>query len=98
MNLWQEADRITLLGVEMYGFGLYVAIGAIFAAVTMGVLSWAREMKKGTAPLLMCFSIVLGIVCSRLVFLVKNEKALVPDRGIKVFWHAQLRSSATHAV
>ena len=74
MKLWEEAEKVVFLGVEMYGFGLYVALGVLFSAVAMGVISWAMEMKKGTAPLLMLFSLVLGAICSRLAFCLMNQE------------------------
>jgi prolipoprotein diacylglyceryltransferase len=74
MELWKEAEKVVVLGVEMYGFGLYVAVGALFAAITMGIISWAREMKPGTTPLLMLLSMLIGAICSRLAFCLMNQE------------------------
>lgn len=68
MKLLDEAVRIDLFGTDVYAFGLYCAIGAAFALIACGVICRMWNMKKGTAPLFGCLSLILGAVCGRLVF------------------------------
>lgn len=74
MNLWDEAEKITLLGVETYRFGCFVALGLVAAAAVIAFLSWAKRCKKGTAPLLTLCCMVLGGVCSRIGFCLMNQE------------------------
>ena len=74
MNLIEEAVIIELLGIRMYAFGLYVMLGTVCAAVILGVAGGVLHLKKGTVPLTFLLSLVLGIVCSRLVFCLLNRE------------------------
>ena len=51
MNLIDEAVIIEIFGVRMYAFGVYVALGALCAMVTLGLTAYWLRMKKGTAAL-----------------------------------------------
>ena len=72
MTLWEEAVRIRVFGIEMYAFGLYCAVGALCSLLAAAVLCRAGRMKQGTAPLLGLTGILLGMVCSRIVFCLLN--------------------------
>ncbi len=74
MNLWEEAEKISLLGIEMYKFGFFAALGMIAAAAVIGFLCYAKRCSRGTAPLLLCLSILLGGLCSRVVFCLLNQE------------------------
>ena len=73
MNLWEEAEKIFFLGVEVYAFGLYCALGAA-AALIMLLLQCRREgLKQGTAALTGMLSLALGFVCSRLLYCLLDQ-------------------------
>lgn len=67
-RLYDEAEKIRILGIEVYRFGFFVMLGLILAAAMIGFLCWARRTRKGTGPLLLLLSLVLGGICSRLFF------------------------------
>ncbi len=74
MKLWDEAEKITILGLEMYRYGFFLALGMIAAAAAIGFLCYAKSCKKGTAPLLLFLSMLLGAVFSRLGFCLMNQE------------------------
>ncbi len=74
MNLWEEAEKISLLGVEAYRYGFFVALGMIAAAAVIGFLSYAKKCEKGTAPLLLFLSIIMGGLISRIGFCLLNQE------------------------
>lgn len=59
---------IEFLGIRMYTLGLYTAFGALCAAAVVGVLGRGLGLKRGSAPLVVLFAGVCGLVCSRLAF------------------------------
>ena len=72
--LWNDAETVTILGIQVYAFGLYVSAGTL---ASLGVILWqcARKgLRKGTAPLLMFLSMALGLLCSRLGFCLLNQE------------------------
>ncbi|MBQ3705869.1 MAG: prolipoprotein diacylglyceryl transferase [Clostridia bacterium] len=80
MNLYEEAEKISILGLNVYRFGFFVMLGMLGAAAVIGFLSWARRCRKGTGPLLLLMSILLGGLCSRAVFCLLNQElgAMMP--------------------
>ena len=77
MTGFEEAARIRLPGgLEIYRFGLFVLLGMVAAAAAAGFLCWAKRAKKGTAPLLMTLSILLGGLCSRIGFCLMDMEEL----------------------
>ncbi len=69
MTGYEEAARITLAGgIEVYRFGLFVLLGTAAAAAVAGFLCWAKRTRKGTAPMLVLLSMLLGGACSRIAF------------------------------
>ncbi len=74
MVLWDEAEKITLLGIEMYRYGFFIFLGLLAAAGVMGFLGYAKKCEKGTTPLLLLLSILLGGICSRLLFCLLNQE------------------------
>ncbi len=80
MGLYEEAEKFSVLGLQGYRFGLFVMLGMAAAAGVIAFLSWARRMKKGTAPLLTLLSILLGGLFSRLFFCLMNQElgAMMP--------------------
>ena len=74
MQLYEEAEKISLFGIQVYRFGFFVALGLIAFAAVVSFLSWARRCKKGTAPLTIFTGILLGGVCSRLGFCLMDQE------------------------
>ena len=74
MDLIDEAVVIEILGVRMYAYGVYVALGALCAVATLALTSYWLRMKKGTAPLTALLSGVFGLICSRLAFCLLNQE------------------------
>lgn len=74
MFMWDEAEKISFLGCNVYAFGLYAAIGIAAALLLLGCLSVVRRCVRGTGPLLGLFSIVLGTFFSRLAFCLMNRE------------------------
>lgn len=80
MKLYDEAEKISLLGLEVYRFGFFVMLGMAAAALVIGLLCWAKRARKGTAPLLLLLSVLLGGLFSRLCFCLLTQElgALMP--------------------
>lgn len=57
-----------LFGIQLNIWGLYCAIGALCAFAAMCVICAWKEMKKGSAPVLGLASLILGILCSRVLY------------------------------
>jgi prolipoprotein diacylglyceryltransferase len=74
MNLIEEAVIIEVFGIRMYAFGLYVSIGAMFAVAVSGLAGKFLSLKKGTAPLTACLSVLLGMLVSRISFCILNQE------------------------
>ena len=68
MNMWEEAPKASLFGIQVYSFGLYCAIGALAAAAAICILSRVSGRKKGTGVMLASLSILCGIGGARLFF------------------------------
>ena len=60
MRLYEEAEKIHILGIEGYRFGFFVMMGMMAAVIVIGFLSWAKRCEKGTAPILAFLGILLG--------------------------------------
>ena len=74
MKLIEEAVIIEIFGIRMYAFGAYVALGALFAMITLGLLCRHFGTKPGTAALTALLSSLCGIVFSRLTFCLLNQE------------------------
>ncbi len=83
MQLWEEAARISVLGTEVYAFGLYVAAGAAAAVLALCLFIRKRGLPKGTGSLASVLCLLLGAFCSRLAFCLMNFElgGLMPLRG-----------------
>ena len=80
MNLIEEAVIVQIFGMRMYAFGVYVALGALFAVIVLAVAGRALNLKKGTVPLTALCAGVLGMLVSRLCFCLLDQElgVLVP--------------------
>ena len=74
MMLREDAMRISLLGTEMYPYGVCCAIGAVCALAAAAVVCRVRKTRPGTIPLLSLLCLVLGTVCSRAAFCLLNQE------------------------
>ena len=74
MNLIEEAVIIEVFGIRMYAFGAYVALGVLFAVLSLCVTGRCFSFKKGTALLTACLSILSGFLCSRATFCLLNRE------------------------
>jgi len=68
IGLREDAVRIFFLGVEVYAFGLYAALGAALALAALALLLRRGKWKRGTAPLTGVMALGLGFLVSRLFF------------------------------
>ncbi len=74
MNLIEEAVIIEVFGIKMYAFGACVALGVLFAVISLCVTGRFLSFKKGTALLTAVLSILSGILCSRVSFCLLNKE------------------------
>ena len=74
MSLYEEAEKISLFGIEGYRFGFFVMLGILAAAGVVGFLSWAKQCGKGTAPMTVLMSILMGGLLSRIGFCLMNRE------------------------
>lgn len=73
MGLWEEAEKVYFLGIEVYAFGLYCALGAAMTLIMLFLQCKREKMKPGTVPLTGVLSLVCGFVCSRLLFCLLDQ-------------------------
>jgi len=71
--LREDAVKIFFLGVEVYAFGLYVAIGLALALVALALLTRRSHWKKETAPVAGLLGIIFGLALSRLLYGLLDE-------------------------
>ena len=64
----EDAVKVFFLGVEVYAFGLYVALGLVLALVVLALLMRKEKWRDGTAALTGVLSMGLGFAVSRLFF------------------------------
>ncbi len=70
MNLWEEAPKTELFGIQFYTFGMFCAIGLLFAATAILLLCRFAKRKKGTGCALVLMSSVFGLIGSRIAFII----------------------------
>ncbi|MBR3109454.1 MAG: prolipoprotein diacylglyceryl transferase [Clostridia bacterium] len=66
--LREDAPKSVFLGVEMYSFGLYVALGLALSLILLALLLRRAKWKQGTTALTGVLSMACGFVVSRLFF------------------------------
>lgn len=74
MNLIDEAVIVELFGIRMYAFGLYLALGVLFAVIVLAIAGRTLGLKKGTVPLTVVLSYICGLVMSRVFFCLLNQE------------------------
>ncbi len=83
MQLWEEVAKVRILGLEVYAFGLWTAIGAAAAVLALCVYARYRGFRPGSGLITALLSLLLGALCSRLAFCLMNFEmgGLMPLSG-----------------
>ncbi len=68
MYLWEEADYISFLGMDVYTYGLMCALGAAAMMLLLWCFSRGKKLPKGAAALTGVCAMLLGAFCSKLFF------------------------------
>ena len=66
--MWEEAAKISVLGVQVYAYGLYTALGAAWALAALGLRLRRMHAPKGATGLIGLCALALGLVFSRLFY------------------------------
>ena len=66
--LREDAPTLSILGVNVYAFGLYVAVGLALGLLLLAFLLKKYKARPGTAPLTGALAMACGFVLSRLFF------------------------------
>ena len=66
--MWEDAAIVYFLGVRVYAFGLYTAMGAALGMIVLALLLHRRSWEEGMAALTGALVIPCGFVLSRLFF------------------------------
>lgn len=66
--MWEEAAKLTLVGREVYVWGLCCAIGALLFLFTLHLFEKPAGLKKGSASLLGFVSLISGFLFARVLF------------------------------
>lgn len=68
MYLWEEADYISLLGLNVYTYGLMCSIGAAAMMLMLWCVAKGKQLPRGAVALTGVCAMVLGGFCSKLFF------------------------------
>ena len=68
LQLWENAETEYFLGVKVYAFGLYCALGAALGLIALALLLRRRRWKQGTAALTGVLAILCGFALSHGLF------------------------------
>ena len=84
MELWEDAATTYFLGVQVYAFGLYAALGMAVGMIALALLMRRGKLKAGTTPLTCLMALVCGFILSRLFFCLmdRNLGGPVPLSGV----------------
>ncbi|MBR6165611.1 MAG: prolipoprotein diacylglyceryl transferase [Clostridia bacterium] len=78
MTLYEEAPQAALSGLNVYAYGLHIAIGFLAMTAAAIWIAHQKKMKKGTATLFSVLAIVLGGIVSRLFFCIMDQSLGTP--------------------
>ena len=83
-RMWEDAVTTDFLGMQVYTFGLYAALGMALAMIALGMLLRRARWPKGAAALTGTLAIGCGFVVSRLFFCFMDQGlgGPVPLRGV----------------
>ena len=84
----EETLSFSLLGLNIYVYGLLIALGAAYTLIFFARYCKAEGLKPGTAPLFAALSIPLGLICSRLLFCLLDFRfhSMFSLRAMLMFW------------
>lgn len=68
IGLREDAVKVFFLGVEVYAFGLYVALGLALALIVLALLMRKGKWKGGSVALTGVLALIGGFLVSRLFF------------------------------
>ena len=82
--MWEDAATTDILGVQVYTFGLFAALGMALALIALSLLLHRAKWPKGAAALTGALAIGCGFVVSRLFFCFMDQGlgGPVPLKGI----------------
>ncbi len=82
--MWEDAVTTYFLGVKVYAFGLYAALGMALAMIALGMLLRRAKWPKGATALTGALAIACGFAVSRLFFCFMDQGlgGPVPPRGV----------------
>lgn len=73
IGMREDAVKVFFLGVEVYAFGLYVALGLTLGLTVLALLIRKEKWRDGTAALTGVLAMGLGFMVSRLFFGLMDE-------------------------
>lgn len=81
--MWEEATKITLLGMDVYAFGFFCALGAALALLVLSMQMKKERMEKGAAALTGCLAMLFSFVVSRLFYALLDRSlgGMMPVKG-----------------
>ena len=68
MAMWEEASKTFFLGVQVYSFGLFAALGMALGLIVLALLLRKAKAKAGTGALMGVLCLGMGLIVSRLLF------------------------------
>ena len=82
--MWEDAATTDFLGVKVYTFGLYAALGLALALIALWILLRRAKWPKGAAALTGALAMICGFIVSRLFFCFMDQGlgGPVPLRGV----------------
>ena len=81
MYMWEEAEFISVLGTDVYAWGLFAAIGALAMLLLLCAMGLAKKMHKGAVPVTFLLGVFLGAICSKIFFALFSFNVDVPFFG-----------------
>ena len=83
-----ETLAFSFLGLTGYWYGLFVAVGIVFALRVFGGIAREKAFPVGTTPLFAIFALPLGLLISRLLFCLLDFRfhSVFSLKAIAMFW------------
>lgn len=81
--MWEEAEKFSFLGAQVYSFGVYCALGAVLGLLVLFLQLHREKFKKGTMPLCGLCMILGAFLGSRLLFCLLDQSlgGMMPLKG-----------------
>ncbi len=79
--MWEEAEFISILGMDVYAYGLFAALGALMMGVLLFALMARQKARPGAAALTLLCALICGAVGSKVVFALLSFNVDVPLLG-----------------